>query len=136
MCIVLADDDDAYRHQTKALLQRVAGLDVVGETSYGRGAIRLVDELRPDLLVTDTMLPRLNGMEATRQIVTTHAGFFVIGLALSDDKFLVEAMLAAGASGYVLKDSAAIELANAIETVAAGGIFISAAISGVKLSRP
>jgi len=100
-------------------------MTVAGEAVDGREAIDLVRSLAPDVVVMDVMMPEMNGIEATRQIVTAFPGIKVLGLSLHDDKQIVDAMRAAGASAYVLKDHPFTELTRAIRAVVAGGSYFS-----------
>ncbi len=125
MKIVLADDHEAYRQNLRAALEREPDMSVVGEAADGREAIDLVRRLAPDVVVMDVMMPGINGIEAAREIVTAFPGVKVLALSLHNDRQIVDAMRAAGASGYVLKDNPFTELTRAIRTVAAGGSYFS-----------
>jgi DNA-binding NarL/FixJ family response regulator len=124
----LADDHKAYRQRLRGLLDAEPGIRVVGEAEDGRALIRLVRELQPDGILVDVSMPSLSGIEATRQIVASFPGTKVIALSMHEDSEFVEAMLGAGASGYVLKDSALEELSTALRTVGAGGTYLSPAL--------
>lgn len=123
MKIVLADDHEAYRQNLRAALEREPDMTVVGEAADGREALDLVRRLAPDIVVMDVMMPGMNGIEATRQIVAAFPGVKVLALSLHDDGQIVEAMRAAGAAGYALKEDARSELFGALRTVAAGGTY-------------
>ena len=130
MRIVLADDHEAYRHHLRAALEREPDITVVGEAADGREAIDLARRLAPDIVIIDVMMPGINGIEATRQIVAAYPSVKVLALSLHDDKQFVEVMRAAGASGYALKDEGADALVRALRTVAAGGTYARPNISG------
>jgi len=129
--ILLADDHRIIREGLRALIVGLQGLEVVAEAEDGRTAVRLARELKPDLIVMDIGMAELNGMEATRQIRAESPRAKVIALSMHSDARFVSEMLKAGASGYLLKDSAFEELARAIGVVAAGGTYLSPGITGV-----
>jgi DNA-binding NarL/FixJ family response regulator len=113
------------------VLENEAGMQVAGNASTGREAVRLTRELEPDVVIMDVAMPELNGIEATRQIVDAQPATRVIGLSMHADKRFIRGMLEARAAGYLLKECAAAELALAIRTVVGGRIYLSPAITGV-----
>jgi DNA-binding NarL/FixJ family response regulator len=115
--IIIADDHKIVRSGLRSLLEKEPDLEVVKEVDNGREAVRSSQELAPDVVVMDVAMPDLNGIEATRQIIASRPGTKVIALSMHADKRYVMEMLKAGASGYILKDSAYEELAIAIRTV-------------------
>jgi DNA-binding NarL/FixJ family response regulator len=128
--VLLADDHEMLRAGLRALLQQKADVEVVAEASDGRTAVRLASELNPDVVVMDINMPDLNGIEATRQIRSNGSGPKVIALtAYAPGRFTVE-MLKAGASAYILKTSAFRELGNALDSIRAGKVYLSPAVSG------
>jgi DNA-binding NarL/FixJ family response regulator len=127
--VLLADDHNLVRAGVRALLQNVAGVQVVAEASNGREALRLVEELRPDVALMDIAMAELNGMEAAGRIAREHPRTRVIMLSMhATEEYVVQA-LRAGASGYLLKNAGAAELEKAIKHVAEGETFLSPAIS-------
>ncbi|MCC6861172.1 MAG: response regulator transcription factor [Bryobacterales bacterium] len=127
--VLLADDHGVVRKGLRFLLERRPGIEVVGEASDGREAVDLAEQLKPNIVVMDIAMPRLNGIDATAQIVKRDASTGVIMLSMhSDEGYLVRTLMA-GARGYLLKDSAEADLVRAVETVAQGKPFFSAAIS-------
>ncbi len=127
--ILLADDHGVVRKGLKFLLESEGGLSVVGEAADGREAVDLAGTLEPDVVVMDIAMPRLNGIDATGQIVKRRPATAVIILSMhSDEEYLVRA-LTAGARGYLLKDSAEAELAGAVRSVAEGRPFFSPSIA-------
>lgn len=127
--ILLVDDHAVVRKGLRFLLERQAQMEVVGEAGEGREAIRLAEELEPDVVVMDIAMPQLNGIEACAQIVKRNPRVRVIMLSVhSDETYLLRA-LSAGAKGYLLKDSAEDDLIRAVEVVAQGRPFFSPAIA-------
>jgi RNA polymerase sigma factor (sigma-70 family) len=104
---------------------------VIGEADNGRKAVQMAQEKKPDVIVMDVSMPDLNGIEATKQIIESLPETRVIALSMHSDKRFVMGMLRAGASGYLLKDCASQELANAIDQVARGKKYLSPEITGV-----
>jgi len=111
------------------MLEGFAGLDVVGEAKDGNETVKMVGELGPDVVVMDISMPGLNGLEAARSIAKEHPKARVVMLSMHSDETHVLQALRAGASAYVLKESAPAELDAAIRAVARGDSFLSPAIS-------
>ena len=111
------------------MLSNQIGLEVVGEATDGSEAVRLDAELAPDGILMDVAMRGMTGIEATRRIVSDRRDTRVLALSMHADGRLVSEMLGAGASGYLLKDCAAEELAEAIRTVLDGGVYLSPAIA-------
>jgi two-component system, NarL family, response regulator NreC len=130
MRLVLCDDHRMMRDGLRIILEN-AGLEVVGEAADGREAVRLAEALAPDIVVMDIVMPELNGVDATRAIVARCPSVKVIGLSMTAEPRYVETLLAAGASGYLLKSSAADELIEAVQAVAAGQPYISPNVTAV-----
>jgi DNA-binding NarL/FixJ family response regulator len=123
--VLLVDDHTLFRQGVKTLLSAEPDLEVVGEASNGSEAIERAAELRPDVVVMDISMPGMSCFEATRQIRKARQETRVLYLTMYDDEdYLIEAM-EVGASGYVLKDSPAPQLASAIRDVHRGGSFLS-----------
>ena len=129
--ILLVDDHKILRDGLRMLITRHEGLEICGEAGNGRAALKMVDELKPDLVVMDLTMPDLNGIEATRQMVQRHSGIKVMILTMNSDRHFVSEALTAGASAYLLKDYAFDELVRGIECVAKGQVYLSPAIAGV-----
>jgi two-component system response regulator NreC len=127
--IVLADDHRIVRQGLRALLEAEADFSLVGETGDGLEAVRLAERLRPDVVVLDLMMPSINGLEATRQIRNCCPKTHVVILSMHADEAYVLEALKNGASGYVLKDSSADDLARAVRGVVAGRRYLSAPLS-------
>jgi two-component system response regulator NreC len=129
--IVLADDHHVLRAGLKSLLERQRDFTVVGEASDGRELLRLVEELTPDVVITDISMPRLNGTEATSQIAAKYPATRVIVLSMHSDEAYVLRALKAGARGYLVKESAEADLMTAVRTVHAGKAFFSPSVSAL-----
>ncbi len=122
--LLLVDDHTLVRQGIRSLLETQDDMEVVGEASSGHEAIAVAGDLRPDVILMDLAMPEMNGMEATRQIRTQHPKIQILALTMhSTDDYLFRA-LESGASGYVLKEADAGELATAVRAVHAGGAFI------------
>ncbi len=129
--VLLADDHKITREGLRSLLEKHGDMEVIGQAEQGREAVRLAGELSPDVVIMDVSMPDLNGIEATRQIVSKSADVKVIALSMHSDSMFISEMLKSGASGYLLKDCAFEELTKAIETVMSGKMYLSPEISGV-----
>ena len=127
--IILADDHGIMREGLRALLEKQPGIEVIAEAENGRTTVELSRELKPDVVIIDIAMPDLNGIEATRQIVAESPGVKVIALSMHSDRKFVREMLSAGASGYMLKDSAFEELDKAISTVNDNQTYLSPGIA-------
>ena len=129
--ILLADDHTIIRQGLRSLLEKEPEMEVVGEAEDGRKALRLVQELVPDIIVMDITMPNLNGIDATHKIVSKFPEVKVIALSIHSNKRFVAGMLKAGASGYILKECLFDELVQAIRAVAGGVRYLSPRITGV-----
>jgi DNA-binding NarL/FixJ family response regulator len=131
--ILIADDHGILRKGLRLQLEQHPGLEVVGEACDGRDAVRQAAELRPDLVIMDIGMPNLNGVEATAQIVRQNPSIGVIILSVhSDEEYLLRA-LTAGARGYLLKESADVDLLRAVHSVAQNKSFFSPAVAKLLL---
>jgi DNA-binding NarL/FixJ family response regulator len=127
--ILLCDDHQLIRASLKSLMATFSGVEVIGEAEDGREVLQLVAKLRPNVVVMDIAMPGLNGLDATRRMAKEHPEARVIILSGHSDEAHVLQALRAGASAYVLKNSAPRELEMAIQAVGRGEIFLSPAIS-------
>lgn len=127
--VLLADDHTILRDGIRALLEKEVDMQVIGEAEDGIAAVKLAVQLEPDVVVLDIAMPRLNGLEATRQIRRGLPRTRVLVLTMHDDEEYIRQVLAAGALGYVLKDAAARDLLGAIRAVARGEAVLSPAIT-------
>lgn len=127
--ILLAEDHTIVREGFRKILELEAGLQVAGEASDGRQAVNLARTLRPDVVLMDIAMPRLNGLEATRQLLKAVPAARVIILSAHGDDSYVQAATLAGAVGFLLKQSSAHEVCRAIREVQKGKSFFSASIA-------
>ncbi len=129
--ILIADDQKIVREGIQSLLNNEKDIEIVGEAEDGRAAVQLAHELNPDIIIMEVVMPNLNGVEATRQIVHELAHVKIIALSGYIDRRSVSEMLKAGASGYVSKQGSFRELVSAIQSVASNQTYLSTQISGI-----
>jgi two-component system response regulator NreC len=133
MRIAIADDHKLIRDGLRSLLATEWDLNVVGEASDGLQVENLVDNCRPDILLLDVMMPGLNGLEVTRQLIKRFSGLRIIILSMYANEGFVLQALKFGAMGYVLKNSGSTELKRAIRSVAAGKRYLSPPLSDLAI---
>ena len=131
--ILIADDHGIVRKGLRLQLEQHEGFSVVAEAEDGREAVRLVEELKPDVVIMDVAMPNLNGIQATAQITKRCPETNVIILSMHSDESYLTRSLAAGAKGYLLKDNAEVDLHRAVQVVAQGKPFFSPAIANTLL---
>ncbi len=112
--VLIVDDADPIRLLLKGLLANAQGIEVVGEAGDGAEAIELARQLRPDVIIMDVTMPVMDGIEATTAIVEEFPNVRVLGLSISADSDIAEAMVAAGAADYLTKGGAAADLIAAV----------------------
>jgi DNA-binding NarL/FixJ family response regulator len=127
--VLVADDSADFREGIAALLASVDGLELVGEAVDGQEAVAAALELHPDVVLMDLHMPGLNGIEATRGIVTAAPHIAVLVLTMHDDDESVFSAIRAGARGYLVKGARQAELLRAVGTVANGGAVFGPAIA-------
>jgi DNA-binding NarL/FixJ family response regulator len=127
--ILLADDHATVRQGLKLLIDSQPDMGVVGEAADGDGLLKQADALKPDLIVIDISMPGMNGLVATRTLKRAQPHVSIVALTRHDDETYLDQLLRAGASGYVLKQSAPSEFLRAIRVVASGGIYLDPAMS-------
>ena len=118
--ILLVEDHVVVRESIRRSLETQSEFNVVGEASDGEEAVRLADKLKPDVIIMDISMPKLNGIEATKQIKANHPSIAILILTAYDYEQYIFSLLSAGAAGYLLKDVSIRELIEAIETVYRG----------------
>jgi two-component system, NarL family, response regulator NreC len=131
--IILADDHTVIRSGLRLLLEQQPDFKVVAEAEDGRQAVQLVAEHHPDVVILDIGMPRLNGIEATRQIVAQEPHPNVVILSMHSDESYVLRALKAGARGYILKNAADADLIRAVRAVSEGKSFFSPVIGKMLL---
>jgi DNA-binding NarL/FixJ family response regulator len=133
--VVLADDHTLVRAGIRALLEKMAGVEVVGEASDGREVLELARKHRPEVVLMDVAMPGLNGLEAAARVVQELSDVRVIMLSMHDNEAYYWRALKAGAVGYLLKRGAKAELESALRQVMRGGIYLSREIATQMASK-
>src|SRR5688572_29264657 len=131
--LLLADDHTVVRQGLRKVLEERPEWEVVAEAGDGREAVRLAEQFKPDICILDVAMPLLNGVEATRHIARRVPGTRILVLSMYSDEAYVAQILQAGAAGYILKDSADVDLIQAVSEVARGKSFFSPPIARVML---
>jgi len=127
--IILADDHQVVRLGLRTLLESESDFEVIGEAEDGTSALELVDQLLPDVLVLDLMMPHLNGIEVSRQVHKNHPKIHIVMLSMFDSEAYVVEALNSGAEAYVLKSSTTQDLVNAVRSVQSGQRYLSPTLS-------
>ena len=127
--VFLADDHAVVRDGLEFLLQAQPGITVIGAAANGRDAVQQIRSLAPDVVVMDIAMPQLNGIEATRQICELDPAPHVVILSMHASTEYIFGAFQAGAQGYLLKESAGIEVVDAVRTVSAGNRYLSKQIA-------
>jgi len=136
MRVLIADDHQIIRDGLRSLLEKEPDMEVVGQAEDGRTLLKMLREMSPDVVIMDVAMPNLNGIEATRQVMHEFPEVKVIALSMHDDRRFVINMLKSGASGYLIKDCAFRELANAIRLVVRGNkTFLSPGITDIVVNN-
>jgi DNA-binding NarL/FixJ family response regulator len=132
--VFLVDDHEIVRSGLKALVDAQPDMSVVGEAAEGLAGLRGVAAVLPDVVVMDVSMPVLGGVEATERIKAASPEVKVLALTAREEKGYIDILMAAGASGYVLKRSAADDLVRAIRAIAAGGVYLDPAMAALALA--
>lgn len=133
--VVIADDHVVVREGTRELLEREDDLTVVGEAGDGEEAVRQVTKLKPDVAIIDIAMPKLNGIEATKQIKALYPATAVLILTAYDNDQYIFALLEAGAAGYLLKNVRGQEVVEAVRAVHAGESVLHPVVARKVLNR-
>jgi DNA-binding NarL/FixJ family response regulator len=133
--VLVVDDHDLFRAGLAALLGKHADIEVVAQASGGRIAVRLADELRPDVILMDVQMPDLDGPEATRQILGRHPSIRVVALTVVSNEADVAAVVAAGARGFLAKDTPIDGVLLAVRAAVQGVAWLSPRAAEVVLGR-
>jgi len=128
--VLLVDDHPAVRIGLRVLLEQAPDVTVVGEAEHGREALRLAEELTPDVAVVDCELPEIEGAEVAREMRRQEGPVRVLALSSYDDEHYVRGMLKAGAVGYLLKEEAPQTIVTAVRTAAEGDGYFSPGVAG------
>jgi len=133
--VLLAEDHHLVRQGLRALLEREPGIEIVGEAADGLEALRLIKDVRPDIVVLDITMPGLNGLEVLRRVRQRLPEVRVLMLSVHEGGEYILRALQAGASGYLLKRSLSAELLLAIRAARCGEVFLSPAVSRTIVTR-
>ena len=128
--IILADDHEIFRDGFKVLLRKQKEVALIGEASNGEELVEVATALKPDVVITDIKMPRMDGIAATRQLTSLMPHVGVIALSMFDEESLIVDMLEAGAKGYLLKNAPKVEILEAIRSVYQQQTYYCASTSG------
>jgi DNA-binding NarL/FixJ family response regulator len=132
--VLIADDHRLFREALRTVLEREC--DVVGEAASGEEAVALATRIRPDIVLLDVGMPGVGGLNAAHRLAKEAPASKVVILSQHDDEeYVIEAMVEAGAAGYLVKTDAAVELLSALRAVAAGRSYLSSAVAPAVLAR-
>ena len=129
--VLIAEDHLMVRSGIRALLEKSGDLNILGEASNGQEAVEMVEKLKPDVLIMDIMMPRMNGIQAAENIRKLRIPTYILLLSMYSDEGLVYQALQSGVKGYVLKSSVSDELLWAVQAVAKGKTYLSSQISEI-----
>lgn len=133
--VVIAEDHALVRAGIRALLEKQGDIHVLGEASHGQEAVEMTESLKPDVLIMDIMMPRLNGIQAAARLQEMKLPARTLLLSMYSDAGLVHQALQYGARGYILKSSVGDELIAAVRAVAAGTTFLSGPVSEIVMDN-
>jgi DNA-binding NarL/FixJ family response regulator len=127
---MLADDHVIFRQGMKKLIDAMPGLEVVGEANDGLELLKLLHELKPDMVILDISMPNIRGIEAAHEIKSLHPQVKVLILTMHRNKEYLYHAISAGVQGYLLKEDSDVELFSAIEVIRSGGIYVTRLLVG------
>ena len=133
--LLLVDDHAVVREGLRSLLGTDARFEIVGEAPDGNSALAAAENLQPDVVVMDVSLPGMNGAQVTRRLKDTLPNIKTVALTVHEEGGYLRSLMDAGASGYVLKRSAASELLRAIEVIGEGGTYLDSSIASQLVSK-
>jgi len=126
--LLVVDDQKLIRDGLVTICERLPEVEVVGTATDGEDALRLIDELRPNVVLMDLRMPRMDGIEATRRICSEYPGTHVVVLTTYSDDESINGALAAGAVGYLTKDAGREDIRRALESAASGQVLLDPAV--------
>ena len=126
MRLMLADDHKLLRAGLRLLLQRKPEIEIVGEAADGEETLTMFEELRPDILLLDLSMPKMNGIDCLKEILSRHERARILVLTMHEDKHHIRLAMQAGAAGYIHKSAADAELFQALDAIRSGGLYLSA----------
>lgn len=129
--LLIAEDHLMVRAGIRALLEKAGDINILGEASNGQEAVEMTEALKPDVLIMDIMMPRMNGIQAAQNIRELRLPTYILLLSMYADAGFIHQALQCGVKGYVLKSSVSDELLRAVRAVASGQTFLSSPISEV-----
>ena len=132
--ILIADDHEVVRRGLCTLLQAREGWEICGEAKDGREAVEMAKQLKPDVVILDVGMPKLNGLEATRQLIQQNPSQKIIVLTITDSDQVIREALDAGARGFVLKSDAATDLVSAVEALQRKRMFFTPRVNDMVLA--
>ena len=122
--VLIVDDHEIMREGMSALLRKYSQFEVVGQATDGRQALEMASQLKPDVIIMDVGMPNLNGIDATKKLLSLYPDLKIMALSAHSDGAIVAKMIKAGASGYMLKESAFDELIEGLNTLLDGRTFL------------
>jgi DNA-binding NarL/FixJ family response regulator len=128
--LIIADDHKMMRQGIRSLLEKFSDIEIIGEAENGADIIDLAEKLKPEVIIMDIAMPKVNGIEATQKILAANPQIKIIVLTMLYERHFMAEALKAGAAGYLLKDCAFDELINAIHLVISGSTYVSHILSG------
>ena len=133
--VLIADDHPIFRKGLLLAIGTEHSIEIIGEAEDGQQALRLAEELKPDVIVLDIEMPELNGLQVAEEIIKRHLPVDIVFLTMYKEEDMFNAAMDLGVKGYILKESAVSDIVNSIKTVAAGRYFLSPSISEYLVSR-